>query len=60
MQPVKQPRPYRALRPISPQESSLFTAVLRGEFRLQGIRSRDLRQALCDSPPEVAEQPRKK
>lgn len=50
-QPVKTPRPYRALRPISPQESSLFAAVLRGEFHLQGVRNRDLREALSPSPP---------
>jgi hypothetical protein len=50
-QPIQAPRRYRALRPISPQESSLFTAVLRGEFHLQGVRNRDLREALFPSPP---------
>ncbi len=50
-QPLKAPRPYRALRPISPQESSLFTVVLRGEFHLQGVRNRDLRETLFPSPP---------
>ena len=50
-QPVKNPRPYRALRPISPQESCLFAAVLRGEFHLQGVRNHDLREALSPSPP---------
>jgi len=48
-QPVKAPRPYRALRPITPQESSLFAVVLRGEFHLQGVRNRDLREALFPS-----------
>jgi hypothetical protein len=50
-EPLKTPRPYRALRPISPQESSLFTVVLRGEFHLQGVRNRDVREALFPSPP---------
>src|SRR6202162_6484334 len=50
-QPVKTPRPYRALRPISPQESCLFAAVLRGEVHLQGVRNRDLREVLSPSPP---------
>jgi hypothetical protein len=50
-QPVTTPRRYRALRPISPQESCLFAAVLRGEFHLQGVRNRDLREVLCPSPP---------
>ena len=40
-QPVKSPRPYRARRPISPPESCLFAAILRGEFHLQGVRNRD-------------------
>jgi hypothetical protein len=48
-QPVKTPRPHRALRPISPPESRLFAVVLRGEFHLQGVRNRDLRAALA--PP---------
>ena len=50
-QPVTTPRRYRALRPISPQDSSLFAAVLRGEFHLQGVRNRDLREAMSPSPP---------
>ena len=51
-QPLKTPRPYRALRPISPQESRLFAVLLRGEFHLQGVRNRDLREALSPSPPD--------
>jgi len=58
-QPVKTPRPYRALRPISPQESCLFAAVLRGEFHLQGVCNRDLRQALYPSPPDDPAQQRR-
>jgi hypothetical protein len=48
-QPLKTPRPYRALRPITPQETRLFAVVLRGEFHLQGVRNRDLRDTLA--PP---------
>jgi hypothetical protein len=44
-QPLKEPRPYRALRPISPEESRCFAVLLRGEFHVQGIRNRDLWQA---------------
>lgn len=43
---VRNKRYYRALRPISPDDASLFKAILHGEFALQGFRNRDLRQAL--------------
>jgi hypothetical protein len=39
-------RPYRPLRPISPQEAPLFTTILRGEFHLQGFQNHDLRRQL--------------
>lgn len=39
-------RPYRPLRPISPDEAALFAAVLRGEFAVQGFHNKDLRHAL--------------
>jgi hypothetical protein len=42
---VKTKRQYRALRPISPDDASLFEVILHGEFALQGFRNRDLRQA---------------
>jgi len=45
-QRVKAERQYRALRPISPEDASLFEVILHGEFSLQGFRNRDLRQAL--------------
>jgi hypothetical protein len=45
-QPLKEPRPYRALRPISPDDSRWFAVLLRGEFQLQGVRNQDLRQDL--------------
>lgn len=39
-------RPYRALRPVSPQEAVVFAAVLKGEFLLKGFTNRDLREQL--------------
>jgi hypothetical protein len=42
-------RRYRALRPISPDDASLFQAILHGEHSLQGFRNRDLRKTLADS-----------
>jgi hypothetical protein len=45
-QPVKGKRPYRALRPISPADASLFQVIMQGAFSLQGFRNCDLRLAL--------------
>ena len=39
-------RPYRPLRPISPQEAPLFRTILYGEFALRGFQNRDLRRHL--------------
>ena len=39
-------RPYRPLRPISPDEAPLFRTILYGEFTLQGFQNRDLRRHL--------------
>ena len=47
---VKTKRQYRALRPISPDDASLFQVILHGEYSLQGFRNRDLRQALSRDP----------
>ena len=44
--PIRAKRQYRALRPISPDDASLFKVILHGKFALQGFRNRDLRQAL--------------
>ena len=51
LDPVSQPvitskRRFRALRPISPDDSRLFRHVLSGQHLLQGFRNCDLRQAL--------------
>jgi hypothetical protein len=45
-------RQYRALRPISPDDASLFQAILHGQHSLQGFRNRDLRRSLGDSEPK--------
>jgi len=42
----RQGRKFRALRPISPEDSRVFSNILRGEFLIQGIRNHDLRQRL--------------
>jgi hypothetical protein len=39
-------RPYRALRPISPQEAPLLASLLRGEFALRGFDNRAIRHHL--------------
>jgi hypothetical protein len=43
---VREGRPYRGLRPITPPDSRIFALVLRAEFRLQGFRNGDLRRFL--------------
>jgi hypothetical protein len=42
----KKQRPYRALRPVSPQEAAVFAVALKGEFLLKGFTNRDLREQL--------------
>jgi hypothetical protein len=44
-------RPYRALRPIDPEEAKLFAILTDGKFLLQGFRNADLRRKLY---PQVA------
>jgi hypothetical protein len=44
-------RPYRPLRPISPDEAPLLMTILHGEFALQGFQNRDLRRALSPNAP---------
>lgn len=45
-------RPYRALRPIDPEEARVFQAVLQGGFALQGFRNKDIRQTLYGHQPD--------
>jgi len=49
---------YRALRPITPEETLLFQSVLRGEFLLHGFRSADLRKQHFQ-PPSTPEEKRR-
>jgi hypothetical protein len=51
-QPVKTKRQYRALRPISPDDASMFEVILHGEFSLQGFRNGDLRKGLGQHDPK--------
>ncbi|MGI8782151.1 MAG: hypothetical protein ACR2L2_00665 [Acidobacteriota bacterium] len=43
---VVQQRRYRALRPVSPEDSQILQVLLSGTSRLQGVRNRDLRRQL--------------
>ncbi len=47
----KEKRQYRALRPIAPEESRLFQAILHGEHLLQGFTSRDIQRLLFSAQP---------
>jgi hypothetical protein len=52
-------RPYRPLRPIAPDESARFAALLRGHTALHGCRAQDLRRVLGPTEPtDPAEQER--
>jgi hypothetical protein len=46
----KQGRRYRALRPVSPQESNLFAAIMAGEHLLADISNGQLQSYLFDTP----------
>lgn len=48
----------RALRPWSEQDLTLFQAVSRGEFCVNGFRNRDLQPLLFDGPRETPEEKR--
>jgi hypothetical protein len=47
-------RPYRALRPIAPDECACFARLLQGGLALHGCRSRDLRRLLSPRDPADA------
>lgn len=54
----KDRRPYRALRPVSEQETAVFEAVMEGQFLLRGFTNRDVRGLLCVRPPDPVERKR--
>lgn len=52
LDPVSKPvvinnRKFRPLKPITPHEVEIFKVVARGEFKIEGFRNKDLRQALA-------------
>ena len=47
---------FRALRPISPEDSRLFKALLDGKFSLQGIRNKNIRERLWPTPQDQQEE----
>ena len=55
----RQGRQFRALRPISPEDSKVFSAILRGEFLIQGLRNKDLRRCLYPNADHNPDQRRK-
>lgn len=52
-------RPYRALRPIAPDESARFAAFLHGHTAIDGCRPRDLRRMLSPREPTDARERRR-
>jgi hypothetical protein len=56
---IKKDRPYRALRPISPEDAKLFRIVLRGEFLVRGFTNAELRRHLLpESESDLAQRKR--
>jgi hypothetical protein len=43
---VREGRPYRGLRPVSPEEAAWFRVLLNGAFRIQGFRNPQVRRLL--------------
>jgi hypothetical protein len=48
---IENNRPYRALRPISPEEAKIFRAALSGEFLIRGFTNREFRQTMGQIEP---------
>ena len=48
---VKKKLRYRALRPVSIEDSRIFASIMRGEFHLRGFRNHDLRRPFFPDPP---------
>jgi hypothetical protein len=48
-------RNYRALRPISEEESDLFRAIMRGENLIHGIRNQEMRRHLYGTDMDEAQ-----
>jgi hypothetical protein len=56
---VEKDRPYRALRPISPEDGRIFRAVLSGEFLIRGFTNREFRQAMGQIAPAAPQELRR-
>jgi hypothetical protein len=56
---VQKGRPYRPLRPVSPEDAAVFAVLLDARFQLKGFRNRDLSQALWPSEQKDDQQRRK-
>jgi hypothetical protein len=56
---VRDGRPYRALRPIDPEEARIFSLLLDGQFLIQGFRNRDLRERLIPRATKTLEERRR-
>ena len=52
-------RRVRALRPFA-EDSALFTAIMRSEFAISGLRNRDLQALLFSSPPSTPREARRR
>jgi hypothetical protein len=48
---VKKDRPYRALRPISPEDAKIFRAALSGQFLIRGFTNSEFRTAMGQVEP---------
>lgn len=46
----KNKKRYRPLRPIAPDESTLFASIMHGEFMIRGFRNADLRALFFGNP----------
>jgi hypothetical protein len=47
----KKGRKFRALRPISEEETQVFKAVMKGQYLMKGIRNKDIRQEVYGLKP---------
>ncbi len=56
---VRNARPYRPLRPISPEDARIFAVLIKGELTLQGFRNKDLRQQIYPYSDRDPDQKRK-
>jgi len=51
-------RPYRALRPVSPEEARVFTVVMDGRYHLEGFTNVHLRRGLLPETKDAQERRR--